>query len=147
MSYYIKVFYVPVPGQVWEASDDRQFLASLKKVENKGICHHWQNLDFPGILPDSKILFCSLMSEALLEILDFDLTQDLPEEKIKGVMLDPLRRVFGAALIDEQVADTDFKYFYPDLYKNPSFYGSYENWKIGPDLKNYYQIFWWHSGG
>ena len=140
MNNYIKVFY-QFPQKFWEATDDRQFIASLKKVGNDGICHHWQSLDFPGIVPGSKIIFCSLMNEALLELLGGDLTKDLTEAQLKGIMLDPLRRVFGAELVNTMVQAPEFEYHYSALWLNPSFYGAYENWKVGPDLKNYYQYF------
>lgn len=140
MANYIKVFY-RFPDKFWEALDDREFIVILKQVQNDGICHHWQSLDFPGIVLGSKILFCSLMNDALLELLGGDLTLDLTDMQLKGIMLDPLRRAFGVNLVDRMVNHKDFEYHYSAFWLNRNFYGSYENWKVGPDLKDYYRYF------
>jgi hypothetical protein len=80
--------------------DDEEFIVALKKRGNEGICHYWQNLDHVlrsgndygprgtsiQFYPGSKILFCTLNTEAMKALLGEDNVQttNLSEERVAG---------------------------------------------------------------
>jgi Flavin containing amine oxidoreductase len=121
---YTKIFY-QFKTKFW---NDREFIVALKKRGNQGFCHHWQNLDYrkrptqrTGSLggvgssnnvsrefyPNSKILFCTMTSEDMAALLggagNVPTTNLNEEQHLRGVLLDPLRAVYGAQLVDENL--------------------------------------------
>jgi Flavin containing amine oxidoreductase len=147
MADYIKVFY-QFDEKFWDGTDDKEFIVSLKKANNDGKCNTWTSLDYSSsantpytssqIIPGSRIIFCTLTTEALNQLLSEAGGNDLTDAQLRGELLEPLKRIFGADIVASVVSIK-----YSDLWKNPSFYGSYENWRVGPDLKAYYQ---YHGG-
>jgi hypothetical protein len=141
MKDYIKIFY-QFKVKFW---DDAQFIVSLQKEENIGMCHHWQNLDFksnargarkqtsPEFLPGSGILFCTLLTEAVKELDGGKLTDIL----VKGELLDPLRRVYGDQVVNDNLLDSKYHKWNED----ENFYGSYSNWQPGSDLVDYFKFY------
>jgi hypothetical protein len=139
MKDYIKIFY-QFENKFW---DDAQFIVSLQKEGNIGKCHHWQNLDFKSkahgarkhtsteFLPGSGILFCTLLTEGLQE-----LGGKLTDDMVQGVLLDPLRRVYGD-LVDANLLDSKYHKWNEDQ----NFYGSYSNWEPGSNLVDYFKFY------
>jgi len=152
MALYVKVFY-QFEEKFWKEMDDRQFIVSLAEDfdgATNAKCHHWQSLDYssdlktgpkktsPDIVPGSKILFCTLLTEAFEALLDEAGSDELTEKQLKVELLEPLRRIYG-----EKVDSTLVDVKYPKLHKDPNFMGSYENWQVGFDLEDYYK---YHGG-
>jgi Flavin containing amine oxidoreductase len=131
---YAKIFY-QFKTKFW---DDREFIVALRKRGNQGFCHHWQNLDYvmrprqrTGRLggnnnatlsrefyPGSKILFCTMTSEDMTALLgegNVETTSLSDELHLRGVLLDPLRAVYGNDVVDANLEAV----YDPQLNTNP----------------------------
>lgn len=157
---YVKVFY-QFDHKFWEETDDKEFIVTIPSdyediVLPEGRCIHWQSLDYttgqqkgpkqssPDIAPGSNILFCTLLTEAFQLLLDASTSVDneLDDDQLDA-LLDPLRKVFGDPNGSGELELPSYTVHYSDVYKDPFFLGSYENWKIGYNLTDYYQ---YHGG-
>jgi len=150
---YVKVFY-QFDHKFWKDTDDNQFIVTIPSeyqeiLDTQGRCIHWQSLDYttgkqkgpkqssPDIAPGSNILFCTLLTEAFQLLLKEAMatgSDELTPTQLDDLLV-PLRKVFGDI--------GSYTVNYSKLYKNPYFYGSYENWDVGYNLIDYYN---YHGG-
>lgn len=129
MTQYIKIFY-QFPIQFW---DDEEFVEVALTPENRGKCHHWQNMELA--IPGSVIIRCEIMTEAFESLLD-PTTQELSDETLIG-LLDPLKAVYGDAVVG-----TPIDIYYPKINKDIDFgNGAYGNWKIGKTFTDFAHFF------
>ena len=121
---YEKVFFV-FPEKFW---DNSQFYNIFSPNGLAGSL--WQNLDLGGWLPGSRILYYTITSP---ESQRFELLED---EQIANVLLEDLRRLFGAENVPEPEEVTVSRWI-----NNPYFRGTYSN--RPPNLNDdlFYAIF------
>jgi polyamine oxidase len=138
VGFYIKIFY-EFKTNFWGSTlNDKEFLVSLQQRDNVGQCHHWQNLEAVSDLtpdygnntdyvPGSNTIFCTLIGTSFQALLDETGLDEISEEQLTGKLLDPLRRVFGAAVVDDNLMIDSIYYPKQNLDANHGL-GSYANW-------------------
>lgn len=144
---YIKVFY-EFKKNFWGSTLKKEFLVSLQQKDNIGKCHHWQNLEADiyrnprlgtstRFVPGSNILFCTLIRPAFRALLNEGGKMELTDTQLQK-LLDPLRRVFGSAVVDNNFMSV----FYPKHNLNVDYgYGSYSNWVPGYSQTDYFKFY------
>ena len=119
MAQYIKVFY-QFNETFW---NDTEFVEIMRDVDQRGHCHHWQNMDL--FMPGSGLIRCELMTEAFEELIDPN-TKELSDETLLE-LLEPLRIVYGS-----ETVGTPLDMYYPKINLDADYgYGAYSYWKIG----------------
>ena len=125
---YNKLFY-KFTTKFWE---NKQFIGILRDNTYRGVCNHWHNIDLNN--PGSKILMCTLTNEGMEKVIEMNLnTTDL---------LEPLRIVYGANVVDSSLQDTLFSRF--DLDPSTG-NGAYASFQSGYTIDQNYQ-FWGGNG-
>ncbi|CAN9118273.1 polyamine oxidase [Alternaria alternata] len=103
--------------------DDKQFFLYADPT-TRGYYTVWQSLSTEGFLPDSNIIFATLVDEQSYRIE----AQDDETTKAEGMAV--LRKMFPNTTIPEPIAFT-----YPRWSQTPWSYGSYSNWPAGTTLE------------
>jgi hypothetical protein len=148
MKDYVKVFY-QFEEKFW---DDAEFIVSLKEEGNDGRCHHWQSLDFEhnqaggrkqtntSFLPGSRIIFCTLMTEAFQGLLGKTGLTKLTEDQLID-LLDPLRQAYGEDVDTYLIAEGPSKPFHTIWSSIPHFRGAFNNMKPKKTIKEYFEFY------
>ena len=107
---YMKVF-LQFPQKFWDNSQFYQIFSSNGLGGSL-----WQNVDLPGWLPGSRILYYTLLST------DSQRFEQLSDDQVALVVLEDLGRVFGFANVDEPETVVVSRWS-----NNPYFRGTYSN--------------------
>jgi Flavin containing amine oxidoreductase len=107
---------------------NRAFIGIIRDVNFRGVCNHWQNVDFN--IPGSNILMCTLTNEGMEKVTAMSLTS--------SDLLDPLRSVYGTSTVDTSLRETFFCRYDLDPAAG---HGAYSSFTAGYTLDNYYKFY------
>ncbi|KZF24492.1 putative flavin-containing polyamine oxidase [Xylona heveae TC161] len=122
MGTYTKLFLQFPPDKVfWNTS--YQFLLYASPT-TRGYYPVWQSLDLDGFIPDSGILFVTVVQDQSYRVESQD------DEQTKEEVLAVLREMYGPENVPVPTS-----FMYPRWSKEPWAFGSYSNWPPGTTLE------------
>ncbi|THU89651.1 polyamine oxidase-like protein [Dendrothele bispora CBS 962.96] len=122
---YTKIF-LQFNTTFWDPSTQFFLYADPKK---RGYYPVWQSLSLPGFLPDSNIIFTTVVGEESHRI------ENQSNEETQAEVMEVLRRMFPEINVPEPLA-----FMYPRWGLEPWSHGSYSNWATGVTLEMHHSL-------
>lgn len=120
MGTYTKIF-MQFNETFWPADKEYFLYAS---PTTRGYYPVWQSLSAPGFIPESNILFVTVVSQEAYRV------ERQTDEQTKKEVMDVLRQMYPNITIPEPTA-----FMYPRWSTTPWAYGSYSNWPPSTTLE------------
>jgi len=125
MGTYTKL-YLQFNETFWDP--DTQFFLYASPTR-RGYYPVWQSLSTEGFLPDSNIIFATVVGRESYRVEAQD------DETTKAELMAVLREMFPDVDVPEPIA-----FMYPRWTTEPWAYGSYSNWPVGTTLENHQNL-------